>query len=381
MGNITFNILGLSIALVSLADKSHGLYFEYLLCENHEAKFNCSVGNSIDDINITSHDVQDACRTTDYFQNGTVITLDSMSYQSCIGNNSCVLKDEMFNVPHSVLDKTWKLFVKFVCIRIRDNDTYEKPALSLSPFNMKSVNCTHSDRRMEIHSVELKQNSSFCEKQNLHESLTKCIQMKVNAACNGKQTCEQVRWYEPKYVNISFSCKGIQNELQSQTESYVGAAVGVTVGLIIIVGGVVVFIWFVRRKKPDDKKYMAHHHENTDMSDNIGNQNIALSATCNSEIPSNIELSNVNSKQNNYEMAKPMNMMNESEKDNYVFHENQYDVSRGNNCSEPQQGIYSRAVDTVYDSASHSRQNNISDQTYDHAFGPTTEDNYDITKK
>lgn len=73
---------------------------------------------------------------------------------------------------------------------------------------MKSVNCTHSDRRMEIHSVELKQNSSFCEKQNLHESLTKCIQMKVNAACNGKQTCEQVRWCEPMYVNISFSCKG-----------------------------------------------------------------------------------------------------------------------------------------------------------------------------
>lgn len=105
------------------------------------------------------------------------------------------------------LTKYLKIYTTFFT-GIRDNDTYIKPSLSLSPFNMKSVNCTHSDRRMEIRSVELKQYSSFCEKQNLHESLTKCMQMTVNEACNGKQTCEQVRWYEPKYVNISFSCKG-----------------------------------------------------------------------------------------------------------------------------------------------------------------------------
>lgn len=90
------------------------------------------------------------------------------------------------------LTNNLKIYTSFFT-GIRDNDTYRKPALSLSPFNMKSVNCTHSDRRMEIHSIELKQNSSFYEKQNLHESLTKCIQMKVNEACNGKQICEQVR--------------------------------------------------------------------------------------------------------------------------------------------------------------------------------------------
>lgn len=91
---------------------------------------------------------------------------------------------------------------------IYDNDIYRKPVRSLSPFNMKLVNSTHNDRKIEIVSAELKQNVSFCEKQNLHETLIKCIQMKINAACNGKQICEQLTWYEPKFVNISFSCKG-----------------------------------------------------------------------------------------------------------------------------------------------------------------------------
>ncbi|CAG2253007.1 unnamed protein product [Mytilus edulis] len=88
----------------------------------------------------------------------------------------------------------------------------------------------------------------------------------------------------------------------------------------------------------------------------------------------------------NYEMATPINDSKYDkntptlEKDNYAFNEDQYDVSGKNDGSDYKQGIYSRAVDTVYDSASHSRQNNITDQTYDHAFGPTTEDDYDIAK-
>ncbi|XP_052069267.1 uncharacterized protein LOC127708438 [Mytilus californianus] len=186
----------------------------------------------------------------------------------------------------------------------------------------------------------------------------------------------------PEFVNISFSCKAISNVLPLQAESYVeGVAVGVTVGLIIFFGVVVVYIWFVRRNKTDDKHNTDRHHENADI---IGNQNIELSANCNSEISRNPELRNFHSKQNNYEMSKPMNGSNYdgngtiSEKDNYVFHEDQYDVSRGHNCSDHQQGIYSRAVDTLYDIASHSRQNTVTDQTYDHAYGPTTEDNYDI---
>lgn len=88
-----------------------------MLCENHEAKLNCSVGNSIDDINITIHDEQDACSITDDVNKGTEIALDSTSYLYCIGQNACVLTDKMLNVSHSVLEKTRKLLIKFDCVR------------------------------------------------------------------------------------------------------------------------------------------------------------------------------------------------------------------------------------------------------------------------
>lgn len=100
---------------------------------------------------------------------------------------------------------------------IYDNDSYRKnPVLSLFPFNMKSVNCTHNDRKIKIVSVELKQNLTFCEKQNLHESFTECIRLKVNASCNGKQICDQLTFNGcddcsrlSKFAYISFSCKGM----------------------------------------------------------------------------------------------------------------------------------------------------------------------------
>ncbi|CAC5392883.1 unnamed protein product [Mytilus coruscus] len=394
MGNITFNFFRLSVAILSFADKSHGLYFESLLCANHEAKLNCTVGNSIDDINITFHDVQDACITTDEFHKGTSLALDSMSYSSCTGHNSCVLTDKMFNISQSVLDKTRKLLIVFDCVHESTQHHFRKPSQSVCPFNMKSVNCTQFVRKIEIQSVEFYQYLSCYEKQNLNmlnKNCTECIQMEVNASCNGKQICEQLTWNEcsdcsrlPTFVNISFSCKAIPNALPLQAESNVeGIAVGVTVGILIIVGVVVVYMWFVRRKKLDDRHNIAHHHEN---ADNIGNQNMVVPANCNSEISKNLELRNFNSKQNNYEMAKPMNESDYdengtiSEKDNYVFHEDQYDVSRGHYFADHHQGIYGRAVDTVYDSASHSRQNTVTDQTYDHAYGLKTEDNYDIAK-
>ncbi|XP_071130889.1 uncharacterized protein [Mytilus edulis] len=191
-------------------------------------------------------------------------------------------------------------------------------------------------------------------------------------------------------------------------------------------------MWFVRRRSTDDIHNIANCHDKSD--DYIGNQNTAMPANCNSEMSTN-ELRNydhngtnegktVNDQESNsetrisgqirpysnlaiystvlepsdagcpvthlnaynYEMATPIKDSKYDkdtptlEKDNYPFNEDQYDVSGKNDGSDYKQGIYSRAVDTVYDSASHSRQNNITDLTYDHAFGQTTEDDYDIAK-
>lgn len=79
---------------------------------------------------------------------------------------------------------------------------------------MKLVNCNYNNRKIDIQSVELKQYSSFCEKQNKNRICTECFHTKVNAACNGKQRCDQLTWNGchdcsrlSKFNYISFSCK------------------------------------------------------------------------------------------------------------------------------------------------------------------------------
>lgn len=180
------------------------------------------------------------------------------------------------------------------------------------------------------------------------------------------------------------------------------------------------------RKNTDDKHDIASNHEHADY---VGNQNVALPAHCNSE--KNLELRIIDRKQanknetiletgfrkdidnpyynlanystaldtngtglpvqcsnvNNYELAKPINDSIKYEqntimleKNKCTFNEDQYDIAGTIDVSDYQQGIYSRSVDTVYDSASHSRQTTVTDETYDHTFGPTTEDDYHIAK-
>lgn len=96
----------------------------------------------------------------------------------------------------------------FFCTGKSDHHHYRKHTLALSPFNMNAVNCTEKKRKIEIQSIKVEHYLSFCNKQNYNDSLTKCIQKKVNESCNGKQLCEQPTWNKPKFVNISFSCKG-----------------------------------------------------------------------------------------------------------------------------------------------------------------------------
>lgn len=374
-----------------------------------------------------------------------MISLDSASYPSCIGHNSCVLTVKIINVSNSVSDKTWRLFIQYHCVRTSNQNHNPKEPQTVCPFNMESVACGSTLRKIEIQSVELIPYLSVCEEQILNNSCTELIYQNVNTSCNGKQKCEPLIWNKsvftwddciriPKLFNISFSCvKAIPTVLTLQGKSNVeGVAVGVTVGMIIIVGVVVGLMWFVRRKRTDDKHNIANHHDEN--NDYIGNQNIAMSANSTSEVSKNLELKSCNPKgtnkgetvndlesnfetrirretkspyynlanhstvlepmrfpvqhlnANNYEMAKPItdskNDKNRtiSENDNYAFYEDQYDISGKIDRSDHQQGIYSRAVDTVYDIAIHSRQNIVIDQTYDHAFGPTTGDDYDIAK-
>ncbi|XP_052071760.1 uncharacterized protein LOC127710067 [Mytilus californianus] len=294
MADDTINFVKLSVAILFFSDKLHGLIFERLLCENSDAELNCPVGKAIDDINITFNDEQDACSLTDDDYTGT-IALNSTYYPSCIGHNSCVLTDKIVNFFSSVAVKTKKLFIEYHCVHEMNQHHNPKDARTVCPFNMESVKCGNRLRQIEIQSVELMQYSSFCENQNWDINCTDLIHQRLNTSCNGKQKCEPLIWKEsistwddciriPKFVNISFSCiKAILPNIPLQDETnVVGVAVGVTVGLITIVGVIVVYIWFIRRKVTDDKQDITYHQDENKY--NTGNENTEIPSDSNYEM-------------------------------------------------------------------------------------------------
>ncbi|CAG2242742.1 unnamed protein product [Mytilus edulis] len=85
---------------------------------------------------------------------------------------------------------------------------------------------------------------------------------------------------------------------------------------------------------------------------------------------------------NTYEFAKPvMDAENNiGDQDQYALsEEGVYDHSGNNRHKESEVNIYNHAVDTIYDSGSHKRNDEGRDDTYDHFFGQKTEDDYDIS--
>ncbi|VDI76091.1 Hypothetical predicted protein [Mytilus galloprovincialis] len=229
---------------------------------------------------------------------------------------------------------------------------------------MSSVVCGGKLRQIEIQSVELTPYLSFCEKPTLNNSCTELIHQKVETSCNGKKKCKQLIWDQsvstwddciriPQVFKISFSCiKAIQTELPLQDESNV---VGTNEG-----------------KTVNDQE----SNSETRINGQIIRQysNLATFSTALKPSDAGCPVQHLNA--HNYEMAKPINDSKEydknitiAENDYYAFNEDQYDIAGKIDISDYQQGIYSRAVDTVYASTSHSRQNHMAVETYDHAFG------------
>ncbi|VDI01656.1 Hypothetical predicted protein [Mytilus galloprovincialis] len=83
-----------------------------------------------------------------------------------------------------------------------------------------------------------------------------------------------------------------------------------------------------------------------------------------------------------YEFAKPVLETENKidDEDQYALsEEGVYDHSRNTRHKELEVNIYNHAVDTIYDSGSHKRNDDEREDTYDHFFGQKTEDDYDIT--
>ncbi|XP_052069284.1 uncharacterized protein LOC127708456 [Mytilus californianus] len=85
-----------------------------------------------------------------------------------------------------------------------------------------------------------------------------------------------------------------------------------------------------------------------------------------------------------YEFAKPV--MNAETKigDEVQYalsEEGVYDHSGSNRHKQLEDNIYNHAVDTIYDSGSHKKNDEGREDTYDHFFGKKTEDDYEITTR
>ncbi|VDI76093.1 Hypothetical predicted protein [Mytilus galloprovincialis] len=224
-----------------------------------------------------------------------MIALDSASYKSCIGHNSCVLTDKIINVSNSGSEKTWKLVIQYYCVRSSNNHHHPRTPKTVCPFKMESIACGDKNRKIEIKSVRMMPYLSDCEKPVLNNSCIELIHQKVNISCNGKQKCEPRIWNQsvftwddciriPRFYNISFSCvKAISpNVSLSEETNAVSVAVGVTVGLITIVGVIVVYKWFVKRKVSDDEQNTTNQRDENKYS--IGNENNAIASKSNYEM-------------------------------------------------------------------------------------------------
>ncbi|CAC5361486.1 unnamed protein product [Mytilus coruscus] len=91
-----------------------------------------------------------------------------------------------------------------------------------------------------------------------------------------------------------------------------------------------------------------------------------------------------------YELAKPIHHGNrikvDEGKSKYPVEvyasseEGMYDSSHGNRHKESERNVYSHTIDNVYDSTSHTRNNDETEDSYDHFNGKKTEDDYEISK-
>ncbi|XP_076072842.1 uncharacterized protein LOC143044665 [Mytilus galloprovincialis] len=291
MEDSTFKFVKLFFVILSFSKKSHGLTFEKRLCENSTAEITCPDGNAIENIDIMFHNIGNACSLTNDGYMGTA-AMNSTSYSSCIGHNSCVLSNKMVNVSHLVADKTWKLNIDYHCIRSNFNKS--KPQKTVCPYNMETVKCGNPINKIEIQSVKVMYYSSFCKERNMHQQCTESIHQKVQESCNITNTCRPIIWTKsvntwddciriPKFVNISFSCKAIPPNIPLLDETnLVSVAVVVTVGLITIVGVIVVYIWFLKRKVTDDKQKITNQRDENKYI--IGNDNTTGLADSNYEM-------------------------------------------------------------------------------------------------
>lgn len=100
-----------------------------------------------------------------------------------------------------------------------NDDHFRKPTLTVCPYDMSSIKCSQSKRKIKIISIELLRGTSVCNTTSTVQQCEHMTELNVNKSCNNKQQCLPNVWNTstdtwddcikiPKVVSISFSCKG-----------------------------------------------------------------------------------------------------------------------------------------------------------------------------
>ncbi|VDI55360.1 Hypothetical predicted protein [Mytilus galloprovincialis] len=364
---------------------SEEIVYERLLCENSTVKLQCPGDTLVENINITAFsDIgEDSCT----LHKETTEETNSMNQEpilSCIGQNLCQLTDKMINMSkYANLEKTRKLHVKYNCV-LGNRVNVSRPDQTVCPSDMSSVLCNLPTRQVLVLAVYLTQ--------------------------------------ETFRVKIVFTCKESRNEHSMEREYNVaGVSIGVTAGVVVILGAVFVIFWFAKRKARDNilsrslytdadathprkpyeklncktvtnKTYenpdavipCLSHQQNTpkqvqngdthghsvfgtaDKDTELSPDPYSYVNNCYTSPSASIEYANPN----HYEI--PISK-EDSDTASHVTDDDKYsyDISRHPDLPDQHQGLYNRNVDSMYDNTFTNSQEDITYQTYDHCRSET----------
>ncbi|CAG2192316.1 unnamed protein product [Mytilus edulis] len=162
-----------------------------------------------------------------------------------------------------------------------------------------------------------------------------------------------------------------------------GIAVGVPVGIIGMICIIVTVVLIRRRctRENSDKKF-SNFMSNATEENYLGQQDIALPQypTNNKVLYSQVQKHDTDTTKNEdgQDCSHPSK---DTESPYALSEEGVYDKTNDRRHVVNDTDMYSRTVDTVYDSAEQHMKEDRKEETYDHFFGEKTEDNYDQTTR
>ncbi|XP_063444073.1 uncharacterized protein LOC134724770 [Mytilus trossulus] len=215
----------------------------------------------------------------------------------------------------------------------------------------------------------------------LETSLFKCNLTENPTSCNISKVAGAVCCQD---VNRRGQC--VRNSVSQKTSEKpgsitLGIAVGIPVAIIVVVC-VIVVIAFIRRRYVSEDSIQKCIESNNTNDDYVGLQNIALPQYLPTKKVPNSQLTKNSTNTAPTEDDQAYSYPSTDSQSPYaLFEEGVYDQTNERRHVVNDTDAYSRAIDTLYDSAEQNTRLDSKEETYDNVFGQKTEDYYDKSKR